>query len=117
MKKYILGGAVALVLVVPVLVFAEDEITTFLYRILNWIDTLSLLLMALAFLFFLWGLTKFVLFAGDETARAEGKQIMFWGIIAFVLMLGVFGIVNVLVDGLGFEKDPNVGGLPQFGDN
>ena len=51
---------------------------------------------ALAFLYFLWGLSKFILHADDETKRAEGKQIMIWGTVALFVMLTIWGIIALL---------------------
>ncbi|MEK7551896.1 MAG: hypothetical protein AAB534_00585 [Patescibacteria group bacterium] len=52
----------------------------------------------LAFVFFLWGLAKFILHSGEEEAKEEGKRIMFWGIVGLVIMFGIWGIVYFLLD-------------------
>ena len=43
----------------------------------------------LALVFFLWGLTKFIIHAADEKKREEAKSIMLWGIIALFVMASV----------------------------
>ena len=52
----------------------------------------------------------FVLSAGDEEKRAKGKSIMIWGIIALVLMVAIWGIVNLLsqVFGTGQVQRPPI---------
>ncbi len=50
----------------------------------------------LAILVFWWGLAKFILKAGDESAREEGKQIMKWGIVALVVMVSLWAIVTLV---------------------
>jgi ABC-type Fe3+-siderophore transport system permease subunit len=55
----------------------------------------------LAFLFFLWGLMKFILVAGDEKAKEEGKRIMIWGTIALFVMVSIWGIVNIIQGDFG----------------
>lgn len=52
--------------------------------------------LVLAFLFFLWGLTKFIFAAGDESKIEEGKRIMVWGIVALFVMFSVWGIITFL---------------------
>jgi len=47
----------------------------------------------IALLVFFWGLAKFILKAGDEGAREEGKQVMKWGIISLFVLVSIWGIV------------------------
>ena len=51
---------------------------------------------SLAVIYFFWGLAKFILAAGDEEARAAGKQIMLWGVVAIFVMASVYGLVTLL---------------------
>lgn len=60
---------------------------------------------SLAVLFFFWGLAKFILAAGDEGAKDEGKRIMIWGAIALFVMAGIWGIITLLGDTLGVDTD------------
>ena len=54
------------------------------------------LLYAIAFILFLIGMVRFF-FTGGEENLAKGKQFAFWGIIGFVVLFGVWGLVNVLL--------------------
>ena len=112
MKKVLsaigISGAIYLL---PVVAFAQnnpgnffslmifgDNITTFIN------STLVPLIFALAFLLFLWGVFKYFFWGGgDETKREEGRQLMLWAIIGFLLMVSIWGIVNILSSGLGFS--------------
>lgn len=58
------------------------------------------LIYAIAFLVFIIGMVRFFFIEGEE-ARQKGKQLMLWGIIAFVVMFSVWGIVNLLLATLG----------------
>ncbi len=49
---------------------------------------------SLAVLFFFWGLGKFIFYAGSDVQRAEGKQIMIWGVVALFVMASIWGIIN-----------------------
>ena len=82
----------------------EGGIDDLMNTILGWLDTAALMVMALAFLFFLWGLAKFILNAGDPEERGKGQQIMLWGIIAFVVMTSLWVIVAWLGETLFGEN-------------
>lgn len=56
------------------------------------------LVIALAFVYFFWGLGQFILHAGDQKARDEGKQKMIWGIIALFVIVSIGGILNFVGD-------------------
>ncbi len=78
-------------------------------------------LFALAFLMFIWGVYKyFILGATEEAAKGEGRQFVLWGVIGFVVILSVWGIVNVLIGTLGLTSNnvpafPTLGGSPAAG--
>jgi hypothetical protein len=66
-------------------------------------------LMAVAFIVFLWGVYKYFIYgAASDTERATGKQFTFWGVIGFVVILSLWGIVNLLMGtfGLSVGKAP-----------
>ncbi|MBY0537768.1 pilin, partial [Patescibacteria group bacterium] len=71
------------------------------------------LVLGLAFLAFVWGVFKFFILGGsDSEKQAEGKSLMIYAVAGFVLILSLYGIVNFLTTGLGFDNDtisvPNV---------
>lgn len=60
-------------------------------------------LFAVAVLAFIWGAIKFFIIDADEEAKREqGRQFMFWGIIALAVMISVWGLVGVLSKTFGF---------------
>ncbi|MBU1292967.1 pilin [Patescibacteria group bacterium] len=72
------------------------------------------LVFAIAFIVFIWGVFQyFVLGGASEEKREEGKKLVMWGIIAFVVMLSLWGLVNLLVASFGFGGQ-NVPKLPTF---
>ena len=89
------------------------EVSTFIGKISSFINnTLIPLVFALALLIFLWGMFKFfIMGGGDAASREEGQQLMLWAIIGFVVMISVFGIVNMIANGLGF-KDEGIENIP-----
>ncbi len=71
------------------------------------------LVFALAFLMFLWGMFKtFILGGSDEGKQTEGKQLMMYAIIGFVVMVALWGIVNLLLGEFGISAGETVT-LPQ----
>lgn len=51
---------------------------------------------ALALLYFFWGMSQFILHADSDVEREKGRQVMFWGIIALFVMVSVWGIIRVI---------------------
>lgn len=62
--------------------------------IVNWI--LVPVLIAVAFIVFLYGAFKYFIWgAGDVKNRAEGQTVMLYGVIGFVIIFSLWGIVNI----------------------
>jgi hypothetical protein len=51
------------------------------------------LIFTLAFLFFLWGITRFMM-TTDATKREEAKKVIYWGLIGLFVMVAVWGIIK-----------------------
>jgi hypothetical protein len=57
---------------------------------------------AIAFLVFLYGVFRtYIWSSGDETAVAQGHKLILWGLIGFVVMISLWGIVNVVANTFG----------------
>lgn len=68
-------------------------------------------LIALALITFLWGVYRyFILGAENETEREKGKQFVLWGIIGFVVIVSVWGLVAVV--GITLGLFPGTGAPP-----
>lgn len=78
-------------------------------------ETLIPLVFALALLVFFYGIFKyFILGGGDEGSREQGKQLMLWAIIGFVVMVSIYGIITLVAKGLGINNsDANSVTLPK----
>ncbi len=63
-------------------------------------------LLALALIYFLWGVVKYMQSVGDETKRKEGINMMTYGIIALFVMVSVWGLVNLLKN--TFPLNPSI---------
>jgi hypothetical protein len=102
MKKALLPISAYLL---PTLAFAQDlgAFQTLVDSIGTIVQSLTPIVVALALLYFFWGLAKFILAAGNEVDRAKGRDIMIWGIVALFVMISVWGIVNLLDESLGLD--------------
>ncbi len=65
--------------------------------VLDMVDILVYLLFALTLVVFLWGLVNsWILHGGEEDGVDNGKKYMEAGIIGFVVMVSLWGIVYIL---------------------
>lgn len=65
------------------------------------LNPLIILMFAVAFLYFLWGIFEMVSSAGNEDARRVGRQNMLWGIVGMFIMVAVYGILKILLSTFG----------------
>lgn len=64
------------------------------------------LLFGIALLFFLYNTFRFFILGASETeAKENAKRLALYGILGFVFLVSIWGIVNLLVSGLGFQND------------
>ena len=68
--------------------------------------TLVPLILALAVLAFVWGVFRFFI-VDTEKAKDEGRDLMLYGLIGFVVIISFWGIVNLLVDTVGLDVSPS----------
>lgn len=102
-------------LLTPALALAQfGEIDTFASNISTFINNVLIpLVFAIALLVFIWGAFQFFILGGhDEEKQKAGKGLMFYAVIGFVLMVSIFGIVNLIANGLGFSDDQNIENIP-----
>jgi len=66
-------------------------------------NSLVPLIFAAAFIAFLWGVFQYFILGGaNEEKRKEGRVFILYGIIGLVVMLSIWGIVNLLTNSLSF---------------
>ncbi len=96
MKKFTVLG-IGIIAMTPAIALAAD-LDSVLDQIGDLIGTATPIIVALALLFFFYGLAKYILNSGDEEKKSEGKSVMIWGIIALFVMVSVWGLVNLLAN-------------------
>ena len=61
-------------------------------------------LFAIAFIFFLYGIAQAYIFSkGDPESVSQGHRLVLWGIVAFAVMISVWGLVNVVANTFGLS--------------
>lgn len=81
---------------------AEASIVTLMQSINRVIiNPLIIFLFALAVVYFLYGLVKYLLNPDSEEIRKSSKSHMLWGIIGMFIMVSVFGIMSLILTTLG----------------
>jgi fumarate reductase subunit D len=105
--------AIAILFFLPQPLFAApSDLTEFIGLLSGIVGSVVPLVVGLAVLAFFWGLANFILGAGNEQKRVEGKQVMIWGIIALFVIISVWGIVALLTTTF-FGTTPTFYNLPQ----
>ena len=66
----------------------------------NIINPLILLLFAVALIYFLWGVFVYIKNAEDSAKRIEGGKHILYGVIGLAIMIGVYGILNIVTSTL-----------------
>lgn len=85
----------------PVIAWAQTTFSDFVDTILGIIQLLTVAIFGLTFLVLIWAIVRtWIIHGGDEKSIDEGKKIVTVGIIALVIMSGLWGIVSLLRAGL-----------------
>lgn len=98
-------GVMSILWLLPFMARAQlGDIDTFFTAIISFINNILIpLVIGVALLMFTYGLYRwFILGGGNESDRAAGRQLALWSIVAFFLMVAVWGIVLLIASGLGF---------------
>ena len=71
-------------------------------------------LFALSFIVFLYGIAQAYIFShGDSEKVAQGHKLLLWGLIGFVVMVSLWGLVNVVTNTFGLAGTYGPGSLPR----
>lgn len=85
----------------------SDGIGNLLCRAHQILNSVIPVLVALGVVYFVWGVVQFVI-AGGEEAKKKGKDHVIYGIIGLAVIVGLWGLVNIVVNtfGLGGVSAP-----------
>lgn len=110
MKKNIFVTALALSIITPVVSFAALEgIASLIKTAGGLLNQIIPIVFGLALVFFFWGMAQFILHAGEEEAREQGKQRMLWGIVALFVIVSIYGILGFIGNSLNINQGGSSG--------
>jgi len=118
MTKKIAKFSIAVSSFLPMFVFAQQvggaDIDSIFGKINSVLSSIVPILLTLALIYFFWGLVKYIMSAGEESARKDGKWMMIWGIIALFVMVSVWGLVATVgnITGVGSVDAPDTDLIP-----
>lgn len=116
---------VAFVLVVPMMALAQpidpgsdgsldpsgcENFGTLFYilcRAAVLLNTIIPVLIVIAVVWFIWGVIQYVI-GGDEEAKKKGRDKMIYGLIGLLVIVSIWGLVNILKTTFGIYDDQNI---------
>lgn len=118
MKRFLSYLTLPALLVMPMVAAAQfGEVDTFIKDFSGFInDTLIPVILAIAFLVFVYGAIKFFFWdTGDDydSNKEKGKKLMLYGVAGFVLIVSIWGIVGLIAGGLNLKQDSLEGKTPE----
>lgn len=90
---------------------AYASVDSFVFKVNELIiNPLIIFLFALAVVYFLYGVFEFISKGENEEAKTKGKSHIIWGVVGIVIMMGVFTILNMIMNTFNIENiDPKEG--------
>lgn len=126
MKKTFNKFVYASLLALPSFAFAQSSLSPgsnstfkdFIYNdIVGTIQILIPIMVAMAFVVFFWGLSKFILHSDSQADIQKGKNYMFWGIIVLFVLVSFRAIIAFITSDLGFGDGTVAPLLPTGGNS
>jgi uncharacterized membrane protein len=81
---------------------AADFVATFNQVIL---EPFILLLLAVAFLVFVWGVAQYVFNAASDEGRQTGRRHMIYGLVGLFIMVSAWSILSIAAGTLGLDDE------------
>jgi hypothetical protein len=101
-RVYITVAFFAAVLSAPLPVFALETVQRLIDNIVTYIiNPIIGVIFALGFAFFLFGIARYMFYAGNDTERAVGREHIKWGLVGMFIMVAVAGIINLIRNTIG----------------
>ncbi len=130
MKKiFKLLGVFSIIALLPAIAFAQITLITppsdvcpptgvqmWICKVHEILNSIVPVLLALGVVYFVWGILRFVIADGEE-AKTKGRDHMIFGIIGLTMIIGFWGLVEVLVTtfDLGGKSAPTLAPLTTSG--
>ena len=78
-----------------------------LCRVGQFLNAIVPILIALGVVYFVWGVVTYVI-SSDEEAKKAGRDRMIFGIIGLAVIVGMWGLVNLLRNTLSLNNSTNL---------
>lgn len=103
MKKF--GYAAVLSAALPLSAAAASitDLNSIVIFIKNLLNTILPLIIAVAVVYFVYGVFKYVM-SGDDAAKEVARDKIVYGIVGLFIMISVWGLVNILVNTFGLQN-------------
>ena len=70
-------------------------------------------ILGIGFLVFVWGMFRYFIAGGaDDEAKTQGKSLMVYATLGFVLIIIFWGVVNLVAGSTGLDSQSPVGSIP-----
>lgn len=91
----------------PSIVFAQASLDLYIVRFGDFLNKFIVPgLLALAFMFFVINVVRFFVIGGASSESQEkAKTLAIWGILAFVFIVSIWGLTNMLVSAFGINNN------------
>ncbi len=101
--KYALLAPIAY-LALPLMAFgAPQNLAEVVYWVGDLVGLIIPVIIAITFLYILWGLTKYwIMGGGNEESTAQGKWVMITGIIGLTVIVGMWGLISLVRNAIFF---------------
>ena len=100
------ASLLALIILLPSIALAQNlSVQGFITSFLAFSNTVLIpFLLGFAFLFFVFNAIRFFVAGGaNEKDRTAAKSLAIYGVLAFVIMVIFWGVVNLLASSIGFD--------------
>ncbi len=113
MRRFQLFALSATAFVLPMMASAQiaqtgnaGQFQTLLTNILTFTNSVLIpFIIGIGFLVFVWGMFKYFIAGGaNDEAKEQGKSLMIYATLGFVLIIVFWGIVNLLTQSTGLDK-------------
>lgn len=119
LRKIFLTAFVLIVVLLPASSFAQQAIATpavasscaltvasvgdVLCKIGSLLKSVIPVLITLGIVYFIWGIVAYVI-GGDQEAKKKGKNKIIYGLIGFVVIFALQGLVSIVINTFGFDQ-------------
>lgn len=98
------------IMLFPLITLAQNVSTvdSWFASIENWVSRAIPILIGVALIVFIWGLIQYIN-AGDDDAKKKGARgTIIYGVIILAAIVGVWGLVNFVLDTIGVDTGTTV---------